>query len=120
MELTFFFSDKNHPYDIAYNVTTLDPIDYVVNFGETVAVEVASSGTIDVCMFTMPSGLSYNTIDPGMAKGVIFTKDDRIACRISIGPITHEMIGTWMLIGRFSNRDVHTQIIQWFNVTLEG
>ncbi|KAI8437498.1 hypothetical protein MSG28_011812 [Choristoneura fumiferana] len=111
--------DKNNPYEQSYNVTNLNPIQHVVNLGSTISVEVASTGAVDVCLFTMPSGMSYNTIDHGMPAGVSFVNDNRIACRLSIGPITQDMLGTWVLNGKFSNRDIYTERIQGFTIIQE-
>ncbi|XP_061726565.1 uncharacterized protein LOC133532083 [Cydia pomonella] len=100
--------DENHPYDQAYNVTTLNPTQHVVNLGSTIFLEVAGTGVVDVCQFTMPSGESYWSSE-SMPTGAYFVSLNRVACRLSIGPITANMIGDWRLIGKFSNRGVHTE-----------
>ncbi|XP_063357879.1 uncharacterized protein LOC134647200 [Cydia amplana] len=110
--------DENNPYDQAYNVTTLNPTQHVVNLGSTISVEVAGTGAVDVCQFTMPSGLSYWS-SGSMPTGVHFVSLNSVACRLSIGPITADMIGDWTIIGKFSNRDVHTENRLSFTVIQE-
>ncbi|XP_063623885.1 uncharacterized protein LOC134795564 [Cydia splendana] len=100
--------DENNPYDQAYNVTTLNPTQHVVNLGSTIFLEVAGTGDVDVCQFTMPTGLSYWS-SGSMPTGAYFVDLNWVACRLSVGPITDNMIGDWQLIGKFSNRGVHTE-----------
>ncbi|XP_063539029.1 uncharacterized protein LOC134748234 [Cydia strobilella] len=110
--------DENNPYDQAYNVTTLNPTQHVVNLGSTIFLEVAGTGDVDVCQFTMPSGESYLS-SGSIPTGAYFVSLNSVACRLSIGPITANMIGDWQLIGKFSNRGVHTEYRLSFTIIQE-
>ncbi|XP_047991670.1 uncharacterized protein LOC125230528 [Leguminivora glycinivorella] len=110
--------DENNPYDQPYNVTTLNPTQHVVNLGSTLPVEVTGTGAVDVCQFTTPAGQIYLSTG-SLPAGTEFVALNRIACRLSIGPITADMIGDWQLIGKFSNRNVHTENRLSFTIVQE-
>lgn len=116
------FADENNPYNQAYNVTTLAKAQYVVNLGSTIEVQVLKgSGSIDGCYYKTPAGDTYDQIAAKNANAVSFVDvGSSVACRLSVGPISEEMLGEWELSGKFSNNGVYSEIKQTFVITREG
>lgn len=104
MNVHFSFVDKENPYNQAYNVSD-DEITRVVNLGGSVQIDVfATSGGIDNCEFTAPSGQTYDLSTHENFEGALFVPSSALAlCSLLIGPFKQELLGKWNLIGKFND-----------------
>lgn len=115
------FPDENNPYEQAYNVTTLPTIQHVINLENTVEVQVRGSGSTDNCIIKTPAGKTFDQSNANNANAVSFVDvGSSVACRLSVGPISEEMLGEWELSGKFSNNGLYSEIKQSFVIILEG
>lgn len=78
-------------------------------------------GSVDGCYYVTPEGLTYSSSETKAGQGVIFEDvGSRVACRITIGPISETMLGQWKIIGKFNRREIFSEIRQPVNIIQEG
>lgn len=116
-----FFIDEDNPEDQAYNVTITNPVNRFVNMAATVQFQVTGSGTKNNCILKMPSG---QEIDENSASNAITTvkfHEGITPCRVSIGPISDDMLGTYQISGKYrTNNGIFNEIRSPFNILKEG
>ncbi|KAJ8709262.1 hypothetical protein PYW07_009088 [Mythimna separata] len=120
LPLRFFLYNEEQPYEQAFNVTTLPDDTYLVILGRNLEVSVNGLGEIEDCQYRTPSGQSYNLNNVIGPDGVDLKGVDATpACRLTLSPLTEDMIGEWTLIGKFSNGNQFNERRQTFNVVQE-
>ncbi|KAM3962088.1 uncharacterized protein ACR2FA_003772 [Aphomia sociella] len=112
--------DEENPYNKPYNVTEEAPTTNVINLGSTIIVEVSGTGARDDCKIISSSGQTYSLNGNKGSEPVLFNDvGTRVACQVSIGPITEAMLGTWQIRGKFNNRNIYTERIRTFEIIKE-
>lgn len=97
-------------------MTRGNPIIRPVNLRTIPEFEVTSTGTVDRCLMETPSGDVVEHYEGASFVDV----NGRIACRLAIGPITEQLLGSWTVIGKFSLNGRFTEIHQTTNIIQEG
>lgn len=83
-------------------MTTLDEVIRVVNIGNTIEIEVTGSGTRNDCVVTLPSGIRLDMSSYTATKSTVkFLETQNAVCRVRIGPISEDMLGSWLIAGKF-------------------
>ncbi|XP_053615492.1 uncharacterized protein LOC128678160 [Plodia interpunctella] len=118
LPLHLFLYDEDDPYRQAYNVTTLAPLNRVVNLGTSTTVEIAGTGNTDSCEVKSPSGQIFD-LQKSTETVTFLETSTRVRCAVSFGPIGQETLGEWEIIAKFNDRNIFTENRQIINIIQE-
>lgn len=94
----------------------------VVNIANTIQIDVTGSGTRNDCVVTLPSGESVEMNSfTATTSTVKFLDAPNAVCRVSIGPISEKMLGSWQVAGKFvTTRGIFNEFRRPIKIIKEG